>query len=132
MMTWRLPNGSCLCLWVPHSGIKPVYKVSEEKPTGTCMVLVTNKERCVCTNLGASVDIDEAFIQDKWAEVAECKAVYCTGFLMTSSTAVSRHEIPLRTKIERACPLRSENLQKERICKSVAIPESWIFCCWAH
>ncbi|KAL8439903.1 hypothetical protein Efla_006522 [Eimeria flavescens] len=71
-----------------QQGVKPIYKLSETKPTGTCMVLVTNKERCLCTNLGASVDIDEAFVQEKWAEVTECAAIYCTGFLMSSSSAV--------------------------------------------
>ena len=53
------------------------------------MVLVSGKERCVCTNLGASVDIDEAFIQKNWKQVESCKAVYCTGFLMSSSAPVS-------------------------------------------
>ena len=71
------------------AGIKPIYKVSETKHTGTCMVLVTDKERCVCTHLGASVDIDEDFLQQHWAEVEECTAVYCTAFLLSSSSQVS-------------------------------------------
>ncbi|KAL8272530.1 hypothetical protein Esti_003529 [Eimeria stiedai] len=74
-------------------GVKPIYKVSAEKPTGTCMVLVTDKERCLCTNLGACVDIDEAFVQEKWTEVTECAAVYCTGFLMSSSSEASARAI---------------------------------------
>ena len=63
--------------------------MSDVHPTGTCMVLVSDKERCVCTNLGACIDVDEKFLKEQWAEVEECRAVYCTGFLMSSSSAVS-------------------------------------------
>ncbi|OEH75551.1 adenosine kinase b [Cyclospora cayetanensis] len=81
-------EGAQLKELLESQGIIPIYKTSATKPTGTCMVLVTDKERCVCTNLGASVDIDEAFVEAKWKEVEACDAVYCTGFLLSSSAAV--------------------------------------------
>lgn len=78
-------------LWGVCAGIQTLYKEFPSKPTGKCLVLVSeaDKDRCVCTSLGAAEDIDLNHAKACASQIEASGAVYCTGFLLSSSKEVS-------------------------------------------
>ena len=56
-----------------------------ETPTGTCAVLVVDKERSLCANLAAACKYSPEHLANNMAALDSAKFIYSTGFFITSS-----------------------------------------------
>eukprot|EP01111_Echinosteliopsis_oligospora_P016454 TRINITY_DN684_c0_g1_i1.p1 TRINITY_DN684_c0_g1~~TRINITY_DN684_c0_g1_i1.p1 ORF type:complete len:338 (+),score=134.20 TRINITY_DN684_c0_g1_i1:94-1107(+) len=91
-------NGKTLKKVTEEAGVKTLYQVEEGVPTGTCAVLVTNKERSLVTNLGAANCYKKAHFEANITPVMEAaKYFYATGYFLTVSPetyeAVGKHAV---------------------------------------
>lgn len=68
-------------------GVDVDYLVEPKFPTGTCAVLVTEKDRSLVANLGAAnhYKIEHLKSEPIWAKVKKAKVFYATGFFLTVS-----------------------------------------------
>jgi len=68
-------------------GVRPHYLVDEETPTGTCAVLIKDKERSLCANLAAANNYKVDHIKsEEINKVLEAAThVYSAGFFLTVS-----------------------------------------------
>jgi adenosine kinase len=68
-------------------GVKVLYQVqpADGKPTGTCAVIVHNKERSLCANLAAAEALNVAHLETPAvaAAIDEAKFIYTAGFPLT-------------------------------------------------
>ena len=78
----RGKNLSDLC---KEAGVTTHFCESEDKPTGTCAVVVYNKERTLTTDLAASCAFQESHFDSNMDVVKTAKFVYTTGYFITSS-----------------------------------------------
>lgn len=68
-----------------ESGVQTHFCHVENKPTGTCAVVVVDKERTLTTDLAAACAYDEQHFHANMGIVREAKFIYVTGFFITSS-----------------------------------------------
>jgi len=75
------------------AGVNVQYHVDGEHPTGTCAVLVCDKDRSLVTNLGAAnhYKIDHLKKDDVAALVTSAKLYYISGFFLTVSPPSALH-----------------------------------------
>jgi len=68
-------------------GVQVLYLEDEEKPTGTCAVLVVDKERSLCANLAAANEykVEHFNSEPVQAALAAARVVYTAGFHLTVS-----------------------------------------------
>lgn len=68
-------------------GVNCQYMIDETTPTGSCAVLIVDKERSLCTNLNAANNYKATHMQqpDNWKIVQEAKVIYSAGFFVTVS-----------------------------------------------
>jgi len=80
-------NGTLLRNVTEESGVETHYLVDEKVPTGTCAVLITNKERCLTTNLGAANCYKKSHMESEaiQAVVERAKFYYAAGYFLTVS-----------------------------------------------
>ncbi len=66
-------------------GVAALYQQSKDKPTGTCAVIVNEKERSLVANLAACETLSEAHLDsaDVAAAVSSARVMYCAGFPLT-------------------------------------------------
>jgi len=67
------------------SGINGNFHKAKETPTGTCAVIVVNKDRTLCANLAAACEYDIAHLNNNLAALESAKLIYSTSFFITSS-----------------------------------------------
>jgi adenosine kinase len=74
-------------------GVNVQYYVTEEHPTGTCAVLVCDKDRSLVTNLGAANHFKIEHLQkpEMGALVEAAKVFYVSGFFLTVSPPSAVH-----------------------------------------
>jgi len=89
-------NGKTLKSVTEKAGVKTLYQVEEGVPTGTCAVLITNKERSMVTNLGAANCYKKSHFDANITSVMEqAKYYYAAGYFLTVSPdtfeAVGKH-----------------------------------------
>jgi len=78
-------------------GVHTHYMVDESKPTGTCAVLVKDKERSLVANLGAAESYKPSHFESKEIQelVHKAQFFYATGFFLTVSpdtlVAIGKH-----------------------------------------
>ena len=78
-------------------GVRVQYMVVEDKPTGTCAVVITEKVRSLVANLGAANSYKIAHLQEpgNWKLVEQARVCYIAGFFLTVSVdsilAVAKH-----------------------------------------
>eukprot|EP01100_Stratorugosa_tubuloviscum_P003045 TRINITY_DN171_c1_g1_i1.p1 TRINITY_DN171_c1_g1~~TRINITY_DN171_c1_g1_i1.p1 ORF type:complete len:341 (-),score=160.59 TRINITY_DN171_c1_g1_i1:86-1108(-) len=70
-----------------HDGVNVHYQVTNEHPTGSCAVLVTNKERSLVANLAAANHCSKSHFESEPIQkvVNKAKYIYATGFFITVS-----------------------------------------------
>jgi adenosine kinase len=80
-------NGRTLKQVTEAAGVSTHYLVDQTEVTGTCAVLLTNKERSLVTNLGAANKYNIAHFQtpEIQAVVSSAKFFYSTGYFITVS-----------------------------------------------
>ena len=68
-------------------GVTPHYLVDEEKPTGTCAVLLRHRERSLVANLGAANEYKFSHMQSEPIQqvLHRAKIMYSAGFFLTVS-----------------------------------------------
>lgn len=65
-------------------GVKVLYQKDESTPTGTCAVLVNEKDRTLCANLSAANKYTQEFLKgDFWQNVENAGMYYVGGFFLT-------------------------------------------------
>ena len=71
---------------VTRDGLRVIYQITKEKPTGTCAVLVCNNERALVANLGAAEEYTFDFESELVQEVVkQAQMYYISGFFLTIS-----------------------------------------------
>jgi adenosine kinase len=80
-------NGKTLKSTTEAAGVMTQYLVDENTPTGTCAVLITDKERSLCTNLGAANNYKKAHIESPALQqiLEKAQVFYSTGYFITVS-----------------------------------------------
>eukprot|EP01097_Dermamoeba_algensis_P000425 TRINITY_DN1147_c0_g1_i1.p1 TRINITY_DN1147_c0_g1~~TRINITY_DN1147_c0_g1_i1.p1 ORF type:complete len:341 (+),score=104.08 TRINITY_DN1147_c0_g1_i1:111-1133(+) len=65
-------------------GVTVQYQIDEDTPTGTCAVLITDKERSLVANLGAAQKFKDSFLSspEVQASVEKAKIFYTTGYFL--------------------------------------------------
>merc|ERR1711904_312631 len=68
-------------------GVDAQYMEDASTPTGCCACLILDKERSLCTNLGAANNykVDHVKQPDMWKIAEDAKIVYSAGFFITVS-----------------------------------------------
>eukprot|EP00941_MAST-03F_sp_MAST-3F-sp1_P004294 g4294.t1 len=69
------------------AGVQAIYQVNTETQTGTCAVLVKDKERSLVANLAAANKFTESHLDTEEAKKAieAAEVFYCSGFFLTVS-----------------------------------------------
>ena len=68
-----------------REGLKSVYQVNKQVPTGSCAVVLTGHDRSLCTNLGAAEKFTPAHLDTPDAQqvIKNAKFFYLGGFFLT-------------------------------------------------
>lgn len=80
-------NGEQLAACMKKDNVQALYKVDEKEATGTCAVLVDNKERCLIAKLNAAekYTIDHLKGKEASALLNGAQFVYIAGYFITHS-----------------------------------------------
>eukprot|EP01091_Cochliopodium_minus_P013075 TRINITY_DN4114_c0_g1_i2.p1 TRINITY_DN4114_c0_g1~~TRINITY_DN4114_c0_g1_i2.p1 ORF type:complete len:372 (-),score=130.44 TRINITY_DN4114_c0_g1_i2:36-1043(-) len=90
-------NGDILNKVATDDGVNVQYLVDEKEPTGTCAVLVTDKDRSLVTKLGAANHFKPSHLEksDVWNLVQNARLYFIAGFFLTvsvdSALKVAKH-----------------------------------------
>jgi len=66
-------------------GMTANMHVQEDTPTGTCAVIVVNKDRTLCANLAAACKYQTSHLEANMDALAKAKIIYTTSFFITSN-----------------------------------------------
>ncbi|PWN49494.1 Ribokinase-like protein [Violaceomyces palustris] len=66
-------------------GLRSIYQVDKETPTGSCAVVITGHDRSLCTNLGAAEKFNKSHLETPEAKevISNAKFFYLGGFFLT-------------------------------------------------
>jgi adenosine kinase len=78
-------KGETLSKSLEDEGVQSNFHVDAETPTGTCAVVVVNKDRALCANLAAACKYNIDHLEANIAQLESAKIIYSTGFFITSS-----------------------------------------------
>lgn len=59
-----------------REGLRSVYEINRDTPTGSCAVIITGHQRSLCTNLGAAEKFTKAHLESAEAQELIRKAKY--------------------------------------------------------
>ena len=79
------PKGEVLSKEISDSGINGYFHKETETPTGTCAVVVKDKDRSLCANLAAACKYSPDHLEANLAELDKAAFIYSTSFFITSS-----------------------------------------------
>ena len=66
-----------------EAGLQVKYRYDDEQPTGRCGVIVTGKNRSMCTDLAAANHYKLEHMKEHWDTVENSKAYFVGGFHLT-------------------------------------------------
>lgn len=66
-------------------GMNANMHIQEDTPTGTCAVIVVDKDRTLCANLAAACKYSTAHLEANMAQLEKAKIIYTTSFFITSN-----------------------------------------------
>lgn len=72
------------------NGVNGNFHKDLETPTGTCAVIVVDKERSLVANLAAACKYDIAHLRNNMDSLKNAKLIYSTSFFITSSPETLR------------------------------------------
>jgi len=78
-------KGAVLEKDLSDNGINGKFHKDAETPTGTCAVIVVDKERSLVANLAAACKYDIAHLRNNMDDLKNAKLIYSTSFFITSS-----------------------------------------------
>ena len=67
------------------AGVNTNYQVDPTTPTGTCAVLIHDKERSLVANLSASKNLTLEYVQNNWSAIEQAQVVYAEGYLFSDA-----------------------------------------------
>jgi len=67
------------------TGVNAHFHKDETTPTGTCAVLIKNKERALVANLGACLKYPTQHLKDNMEILENTKLIYTSAFFITSN-----------------------------------------------
>ena len=68
-----------------ENGITGNFSVSDTSPTGTCGVLVVDKDRTLVANLAAACEYKIEHLRNNMESLEKAKLIYSTSFFITSN-----------------------------------------------
>lgn len=79
--------GEILTNQASNDGVDVQFMITESKPTGSCAVLVVDKERCLIANLSAANEFQHSHIltENVLTRIRNAQFYYITGFFITVS-----------------------------------------------
>ena len=79
--------GNILANQAKKDGVNAMYYIDENTPTGTCAVIVHEKERCLVANLAAANNYDHKHLETDDVQIAikQAQLFYIGGFFLTVS-----------------------------------------------
>ncbi|CAG9333002.1 unnamed protein product [Blepharisma stoltei] len=79
-------NGQRLSQAAAKDGVTTYYKIDNATPTGTCAVLLHEKERSLIANLGAANNFDIDHLRANWSLLENARIAYTEGFFVVPAT----------------------------------------------
>jgi len=67
------------------NGIHGYFSIEQETPTGSCAVLIHNKERTLCANLAACVKYRTEHLVSNLSALENAAFLYTSAFFITSN-----------------------------------------------
>lgn len=67
------------------AGLLAIYRYDEEQPTGRCGVIITGKDRSMCTDLAAANHYKIEHLKENWETVQKSKVYFVGGYHLTVS-----------------------------------------------
>jgi adenosine kinase len=71
--------------FVQKDGVNGYFCKDPSEPTGTCAVIVDDKERTLCANLAAACKYSINHLNENIDRLKESKIIYTTSFFITSN-----------------------------------------------
>ena len=71
-----------------NAGLGVYYQVDKNTATGTCAVLIHNKERSLVANLSAAKNISLDYLRSVWSVIETAQVVYAEGYILSSAPDV--------------------------------------------
>ena len=68
---------------VKNDGVEARFQIDENTPTGTCAVLVLNKERSLIANISAANNFTIDHLRANWSVIENAKFYYIASFFLT-------------------------------------------------
>lgn len=65
------------------AGLSTMYRYDEEQPTGRCGVIITGKDRSMCTDLAAANHYKIEHLKENWKTVQNSQIYYVGGYHLT-------------------------------------------------
>jgi len=65
------------------AGLLAIYRKDDEQPTGRCGVIITGKDRSMCTDLAAANHYKIEHLKENWETVKNSKAYFVGGYHLT-------------------------------------------------
>uniref|UniRef100_A0A7S3FUY3 Adenosine kinase n=1 Tax=Strombidium rassoulzadegani TaxID=1082188 RepID=A0A7S3FUY3_9SPIT len=78
-------KGKTLQKDLADSGMTGNFHIDPETPTGTCAVVVVDKERTLCANLAAACKYSSEHLASNMDTLKNAKIIYTTSFFITSN-----------------------------------------------
>ena len=78
-------RGDSLTQNLINDGMNANMHIQEDTPTGTCAVIVVDKDRTLCANLAAACKYSTAHLEANMAQLDKAKIIYTTSFFITSN-----------------------------------------------
>ena len=77
--------GKTLQRELEQNGVKGMFHIDEETPTGSCAVLIHNNDRTLCANLAACLKYKTEHLRQNIDVVAKSQLLYTSAFFITSN-----------------------------------------------
>lgn len=68
-----------------NAGVSVYYQVDTSVPTGTCAVLIHEKERSMIANLSAANNLSQEHLRNNWNVLENAQIIYAEGYMFTSA-----------------------------------------------
>ena len=78
-------RGESLTKNLVDDGMNANMHIQEDTPTGTCAVIVVDKDRTLCANLAAACKYQTSHLEANMAALDRAKLIYTTSFFITSN-----------------------------------------------
>lgn len=66
-----------------EAGLLAIYRYDDEQPTGRCGVIITGKNRSMCTDLAAANHYKIEHLKENWETVKNSNAYFVGGYHLT-------------------------------------------------